>query len=150
MADHSQVLKRVIEEHAGKPVTFPVLVPNLKGLGKVNRKINWKLSSARSFIKYYFRFNSFNKRQFCIWFIEKELKHRCTKLESLGKGPWDFLANSLEEILTIDKKKKDSEVVLISLINNNHRIFKSFLWGTWAAPLLPPLCIYVLKFVGMK
>jgi len=35
MADQTEVLKRVTKDHAGKNVSFPVLVPNVKGLGKV-------------------------------------------------------------------------------------------------------------------
>jgi len=36
MSDHSKVLKQVVSQHDGRSVTFPVLVPNLKGLGKFN------------------------------------------------------------------------------------------------------------------
>ena len=34
-----QVLKKVNEQHSGKGITFPVLVPNIKGLGKTLGKL---------------------------------------------------------------------------------------------------------------
>ena len=37
MADHGKVLRQVVDQHRGKNVTFPVLVPNIKGLGKFLR-----------------------------------------------------------------------------------------------------------------
>jgi hypothetical protein len=34
MSDHTEVLKRLVAAYGGSEVTFPVLVPNLKGLGE--------------------------------------------------------------------------------------------------------------------